>query len=244
MVLPLTMFLHPPTTPLSVKLGLLFSGGKDSTLAGILAGLEHDLVCLMAMVSGNPDSYMFHTPAMDIIGAQAEALGLPLIEQGTIGEKENELIDLSQLMKRAKEEYGIEGVVTGAVASTYQASRVQRVAFENDLFAFNPLWQMDQLELLQMVIDEEIEVIISGVAAYPLDETWLGRTIDAKAISDLEGLQKQWQINPAGEGGEIETLVLTSPIHTGRLELKRFKKFMDTENSGRILIDEVEVVPR
>ena len=45
-----------------MKLGVLFSGGKDSTYAAYLAKKAgNELTCLITIFSKNIDSYMFHT---------------------------------------------------------------------------------------------------------------------------------------------------------------------------------------
>ena len=110
-----------------MKLGVLFSGGKDSTLALHMAAEKETVACLITVESKNAESFMFHTPNIDVTALQAEALGLPLVKVETEGQKEVELADLEHAIAEAKSRYGIEGVVTGAVESVYQASRVQRI---------------------------------------------------------------------------------------------------------------------
>jgi len=61
---------------------------------------------------------------------QAETLEIPLLIQETAGEKEKELEDLKEAMYRAKKQYGVEGVIAGALASTYQRDRVEKIAEE------------------------------------------------------------------------------------------------------------------
>ena len=62
-----------------MKIGALISGGKDSLAAAYKASEEHKLVCLIAIKSKNPESYMFHIPNIDLVKLQAEAMQLPLI---------------------------------------------------------------------------------------------------------------------------------------------------------------------
>lgn len=195
-----------------MRLGVLFSGGKDSCLAYHKTVKFHDPACLLTMVSKEPASYMFHTPAISWTHLQAEALGVPLITRGTDGKKESELGDLKALMEQAKEEFAIEGIVTGAVASVYQASRVQRLCAELGLWCFNPLWQYPQEALLKELLQSEFEVMVVGVAAEPLGEEWLGRQLDKEAVKELLVLADRWGLNPAGEGGELETFVLNAPL--------------------------------
>jgi len=207
-----------------MKLGVLFSGGKDSTLAMHMAEKEHEISCLLSMKSENNESYMFHTPNIDITELQAESLNLPLVTGFTKGEKEAELSDLKDLIDSAVELFGIEGIVTGAVASEYQASRIQKICDELELKCVNPLWQMNQLELLNELLARGFDVMIVAVGAYPLTDSWLGRKLDKGIISELAELQNKYGVNPAGEGGEFESLVLNAPLFKKRLEIKKAEK--------------------
>ena len=85
-----------------MRLGVLFSGGKDSTLALHLAAEKEEVACLITVVSKNKESYMFHTPNIDVTALQAEALGLPLVSVVTEGKKEEELADLEKAIAEAQ----------------------------------------------------------------------------------------------------------------------------------------------
>jgi diphthine-ammonia ligase len=202
-----------------MRLGVLFSGGKDSTLTLHLAAEKEEVACLITMVSKNKESYMFHTPNIDVTALQAEALGLPLISVITEGRKEEELADLEKAIAEAKNRFQIDGVVTGAVESVYQASRVQRICNHLDVWCLNPLWKDDQKVLLETLVKRRFQVIISGIFAYPLDEEWLGTQIDAQVIARLVELRSQYGISPSGEGGEIETTVLDAPMFKQKIEI-------------------------
>ena len=97
-----------------MKLAALFSGGKDSTYAMYKVMKEHDVVCLITIKSENPDSYMFHTPNIDLAELQAEALDIPLLTFKTKGEKELELQDLENAIKEAKK-YNNQLLITGSI---------------------------------------------------------------------------------------------------------------------------------
>ena len=202
-----------------MRLGVLFSGGKDSTLALHYANDKEEVACLITLVSTNKESYMFHTPNINITALQAEALNLPQIAKTTPGEKEKELSDLKEAISEAARKFQIQGVVTGAVESAYQAERIQRVCNELDLWCFNPLWKHDQKALLEELIERRFKVVISGIFAYPLDERWLGKQIDPALISKLLELQQKYGISPSGEGGEIETTVLDAPEFRKKIEI-------------------------
>lgn len=202
------------------KLGILFSGGKDSMYAAYLAKKAgYDISCLITIVSENLESYMFHTPSIEKVKEQASVMKVPLIVVKTKGKKEEELKDLEKAVRKAVKDYKIEGVVSGAVESVYQASRIQEICNNLSIECFNPLWQKSQLELLEDLIKNKFEVIIVGVFAYPFDEKWLGRKIDKKFIKEMEMLNEKWKINPAGEGGEFESFVLNCPLFRRKLKV-------------------------
>lgn len=209
-----------------MKLGILFSGGKDSALAAWLAKKEgYELSCLISIESKNKESFMFHTPSISKVRVQAKKANLPLVVVETKGEKEKELADLEKAILKAINEYGIEGVVTGAVESVYQASRVQKICNKIGIECFNPLWQRGQLGILETLIAEKFEVVVVGAFAYPLDEKFLGRKIDESFVEEMKKLQEKFKINPAGEGGEFESFVLNCPLFESGLKVKGFKDF-------------------
>ena len=226
-----------------MRLGVLFSGGKDSTLALHLAAEKEEVACLITVVSKNPESYMFHTPNIDVTALQAEALGVPLVSVTTKGRKEEELADLEKAISEAKSKFQIDGVVTGAVESVYQSSRIQRICNRLDVWCFNPLWKHDQKALLETLVEKNFMVVISGIFAYPLDEKWLGKQIDPQVIARLVELQYQYGISPSGEGGEIETTVLDAPMFKQKIEILDYA-VEAKGNCGVFQIKQARLVPK
>jgi diphthine-ammonia ligase len=202
-----------------MRLGVLFSGGKDSTLALHKAAEKAEVACLITLVSENKESYMFHTPNIDVTALQAEALNLPLIRQETEGKPEAELADLDAAIAQAIKRFKITGVVTGAVESVYQAARIQKICNRLNVWCVNPLWKRNQKALLEETVAEGYKTVISGVFAYPLDKEWLGKQIDSDLIGKLVALGEEYGLSPSGEGGEIETTVLAAPLFKKKIEV-------------------------
>ena len=146
---------------------------------------REEVACLITVLPENPESYLFHTPNLGLTALQAEAACLPLVSVESPGFEEEEVTDLSRAISLAEEEHGIEGVVTGAIRSVYQATRVQRVCHDLGLWCFNPLWQRDEEEHLEEVIASGFRFLVSGVFAGPLGEAWLGREVDREALGEL-----------------------------------------------------------
>ncbi len=220
------------------KMVSLFSGGKDSVYSVYLAKKRgYKISCLITLISENKGSYMFHTPSIDKTKKQAEVMGIPLIVEKTKGEKEKELEDLERAIGIAQKDYGVEGVVTGAIRSVYQASRIQKICDKLGLECFNPLWQKDEFEYLNELIKENFKIILVGVFAYPLDESWLLREIDSEFIKDIFELNRKYKIHVAGEGGEFESFVLDCPLFSRGLKVVGSEIKKEGENSLRMEIN-------
>ena len=226
-----------------MRLGVLFSGGKDSTLALHKAAKKEEIVCLITLVSENKESYMFHTPNIDLTALQAEALGLPLIKKVTEGKPEEELKDLEEAIAQAVKRFKIEGIVTGAVESVYQSKRIQSICDRLNISCLNPLWKKNQHELLEELVAEGFRVIISGVFAYPIDKSWLGKEIDKELIERLVLLGKEFGLSVSGEGGEIETTVLDAPLFKKKIEI--LDSAVEAQcNSGVFIIKRARLVSK
>jgi ABC transporter with metal-binding/Fe-S-binding domain ATP-binding protein len=224
-----------------MKVGILFSGGKDSTFALYKASEEHDVVCLIAMKSLNPHSYMFHVPNIDFVKEQAEALGIPLVFVETEGKKEEELEDLEKAMKIAKEKYHIEAIASGALASEYQLERVNKLCENLDLKSLAYLWHFDPEEYLNELIDSGFEVIIVGIAADGLDESFLGAKIDKEMVEKLKKVHEKTKIHIAAEGGEFETMVLSGPMFKKKLKILDSEIVMENEFTGQLVVKKIEL---
>jgi uncharacterized protein (TIGR00290 family) len=85
------------------------------------------------------------------------------------------------------------------------------------------------------------EVIITAVAAEGLDQSWLGRRLDEKAIADLEKLSDKHGVHMGGEGGEYESFVLDGPIFRKRIRILSAHKEWDGAR-GSFVIDAAELV--
>lgn len=225
-----------------MRLAALISGGKDSLYATYLASKEHRIEYIISMISENPESYMFHFPNVHLVKEQASLMGIPLIEKKTKGEKEKELDDLEDIIASLS---SIDGIVTGALASTYQKMRIDGICRRHDLLSIAPLWHRDPAEYLRAALRDGFEIIYVAVAAPPLDEKWLGRKLDEKVIEELVELNRKHGIHVGGEGGEMESLVLDCPMFFKKIEIVRAEKnWNGKERSGTYDIKEIKLIDK
>jgi ABC transporter with metal-binding/Fe-S-binding domain ATP-binding protein len=226
----------------------LFSGGKDSSWA-LYRALERGLpVERLVTVHPEADSYMYHVPATRLASLAAESIGVPLVDvdpgdfeaaaatdSGAQGDRE--LDPLEAALRDLRDDVGsITGVTAGAVESEYQTSRIEAMCERLGADLFAPLWQEDPRTLAEEMLDAGFEIRLVKVAAYGLDESWLGRRLDREALADLEELNEEYGVHILGEGGEFETLVTDGPHMDRRIELE-YETEWDGER-GRLRIQD------
>lgn len=206
-----------------MNVAVLFSGAKDSAFA-IYKAMNRgmNVKYLVTIMPKTDESYMFHYPNVKWTKLQAKAMGIELITRKTKGEKEKELDDLEEALKSLKPE--IQGVVSGALESRYQKSRIDNICRKLGLKCFSPHWQRSMRDYLQDIVVSGFEVIVTSVSAEGLDESWLGRKLDKEAIKDLTKLSKKYGIHKGFEGGEAETFVIDGPIFSKRIEIEKARK--------------------
>ena len=226
-----------------MKVGVLFSGGKDSSYAAYRARRDEELSCLITLFPKSEMSYMFHFPNLAWTGLQAESMGVPQVRWSTEGFKELELVDMREAVASAKDRFGIEGVYTGALASVYQKTRVEGVCADLGLECVSPFWGSDpEAHLRSLLLDGFVFAVVS-VSALGLDESWLGRVVDERTVDELVELGKKYQFHVGLEGGEGETFVLDCPLFSERIELVRTQKHWRGD-SGYLEITEAKLVPK
>ncbi|MEM2725286.1 MAG: diphthine--ammonia ligase, partial [Candidatus Nezhaarchaeales archaeon] len=142
---------------------------------------------------------------------------------------------LHQALLWLKSMYGLEGIVTGVIASNYQRRVLQEVCDEVGLQLITPIWGCDQFELVHNIIREGFKAMIVGVYAEGLTQQWLGREVDETFLRYLRELSSTWSINPCGEGGEYETFVVDAPYFTRRVKVLDYK-VMWYRNWGELII--------
>ncbi len=214
----------------------LFSGGKDSTFSvWKTIKMGYDVVGLLTVKPLNPESWMFHYPCISLTPLQSKAMGIPLHTVITKGRKEEEVLDLKKAVENLKNRLKFEALVSGAVESVYQKTRIEKVCNETDLISLTPLWHMDPEKLLKEIISEGFEVVFTAVAAEGLTEKWLNRKLDLDALEELKVLNKRFGIHLSLEGGEGETFVKDAPFFRKRIEFLEVKKVWK-KDSGYLLV--------
>jgi len=220
-----------------MRVAVLATGGKDSALAlHRVLKMGYEVKFLACMIPVREDSWMFHYPNINLVDLFAEAVDIPLVKAETSGIKEEEVRDLKRLI----EGLDVDAIVSGAIASIYQKSRIEKICEQLRLKCVAPLWHENPLSILNEIVDLKFDVIVTGVYAYGFSKEWLGRKIDNVTIEALTELNRRYGISLVGEGGEYETLVLDAPFFKKRIRIIQAEKVWK-DQSGYFLVTEAEL---
>ncbi len=221
----------------------MYSGGKDSTTAlhrAVRDGL--DVVVLASVIPAYKYSMLYHQPLYQCLLAQSQSLGIPLESTGLVN-PEAERETLKHLLKRIREKYRVEAVVSGALKSVFQYRIFGEIARELGLKFYTPLWMINEEEYLWSLLREGIEFIIISITSMGIPLDLLGKPITREDVEKLVRLSRKYGFNLSFEGGDAETLVVDAPLFKYRLELTG-RKHIVSEYEGYYIVEEIKSIKK
>ncbi|WP_353684572.1 diphthine--ammonia ligase [Thermodesulfovibrio sp. 3907-1M] len=202
-----------------------WSGGKDSSLAchrAMKNGI--DVVYLVNMLSEQGDFSRSHGLSSQLIKAQAEAIGIPVIQRKTTWESYEE--EFKKTLLQLKKQ-GIDAGVFGDIDLEEHREWVERVCGKTGIKAILPLWNEEREKLLKEFIKSGFKAIVCSTNSSFLGSEWLGREIDFDFIKNLKALEN---VDLCGEKGEYHTFVYDGPIFKSPIRFSFGKKIRKDKN--------------
>ena len=192
-----------------------YSGGKDSTLALYHAMQVGKAIGLIVMLEEQGLRSRSHAMSMEIIQAQANALGLPIITASSSwNDYETEFL---KLLAHAKQQ-GAEVLVTGDLDMPEHGCWHDRITQQAGLKLCMPLWHRPHREVIEEFIQLGFKTMIVTVnldLGMKVDD--LGKVLTLDYIQELENRG----IDPCGEGGEFHSTVIDGPLFTAPIAVRK-----------------------
>jgi uncharacterized protein (TIGR00290 family) len=217
-----------------MKALLSWSGGKDSALAlhALRRSGEHEVVGLLTTLSAEHQRVSMHGVRIELIHAQAERLGLPLVtvamppyrnlaandEQACpIDLPGNNTYEAAMLaaFARARED-GVEAIAFGDIFLEDLRDYRERLLARAGLRGIYPLWQRDTRELLGEFVAGGWQAVVVCTDGERLPPSWSGRRIDARFGEELPP-----SIDPCGERGEYHSFVYDGPLFSAPVPFRK-----------------------
>jgi diphthine-ammonia ligase len=189
-----------------------WSGGKDSCLAlyrAVEAGWRPSV--LLTMLTEGGRRTRSHGLPVEVIAAQAEALGLELVTRpASWAAYEPSFVEaLSSLAP------DVVGGVFGSIDVDEHRAWVERVSASAAIEPVLPLWREPRLSLLAELLDRGVDAVLVAVRDGAIPPELLGRRLDADLLDDLA----KYAIDLCGEAGEYHTVVVDGPLFARPLDL-------------------------
>ncbi|MHA2105251.1 MAG: diphthine--ammonia ligase [Candidatus Hodarchaeales archaeon] len=222
-----------------MKVGVLVSGGKDSTFTLWLALQQYDVTNLITVLSIK-ESTLFQYQTRSYIEAYSKAVQIPV----KIIEVTDEEEELNELEKGIKE-LEVEAILIGGLLSEYQRFKFNSVAMNLGIPCYAPIWRKDQKKLLEEMKGHGFKIILSLVAGLGFKKRDVGAEINDQQLNRLEELDKKFGLSIGGEGGEYESLVLDAPFFKKKIELVEKEVIFDEIRSqGTLQIKKIQVIDK
>ena len=192
------------------KAWISWSTGKDSAWALEVARRrgECEIVALLTTVNDKFGRVAMHGVREELLDAQAESLGLPLIKVPLPWPCPNEAYEaaMAEAVRRAREE-GIECMVFGDLfledIRKYREEKLAATGIE-PLF---PIWALDTAKLAREMVDAGLRARLTCVDPGKLGREFAGRVFDSQLLKELPPA-----VDPCGENGEFHTFAFAGPM--------------------------------
>ena len=149
----------------------------------------------------------FHATRTELIAAQADAIGVPLVQRGTTWPGFDKAFG-DTLEALAVD--GIDGIVFGDIhladVRAWYEVRVRAAGLAH----IEPLWAEDPRVLLAEFVATGGRAVVTCCESEKLDDSWLGRVIDDRFVRDIASVP----IDPCGENGEYHSFAFAGPLFT------------------------------
>ena len=195
-----------------------WTGGKDGCLALYKAILDGYKVSHLLNFR-NTKKLGSHDISYDLLHAQSEAVGIPLICRDFVSYEDEFKKVVHSLVDSGTE---INAAVFGHIET--HGDLVERICRDLDIELYMPLWKQSSAGIINQILEAGFEVILASVKASLFSDEWLGRKIDVDFVKDLNDLDSS--IDPCGESGEFHTLVTDGPIFKERIEIVGYDKVL------------------
>jgi uncharacterized protein (TIGR00290 family) len=200
-----------------MKILVSWSSGKDSAWMLHIIRSEGlgDAAALLTTVNETANRVAMHAVRTELLQAQADAAGLPLIPVLIPHPCPNDVYEaqMSAAITKAKAQ-GFTHVAFGDLfledIRRYREDRMQGTG----LVPLFPLWRRPTDGLAREMIGNGLDAYLTCVDPRVLPASFAGRRFDAALLADLPP-----DVDPCGERGEFHTCAVAGPMFTKRISV-------------------------
>ena len=200
---------------------LSWSGGKDAawTLHALRQRDDVEVVGLVTTITEGYERIAMQGIRVDVLHAQAGAVGLPVIEARMPQRASNAIYEqaFGDALRRARERWpGLGQVAFGDLFLADIRAWREALCLRLGWTPLFPLFGSDTAALAREMIAGGLRASVCCVDTQQLDAGFSGRAFDAALLDALPA-----QVDPCGENGEFHTCVWNGPMFARPLAIER-----------------------
>ena len=194
---------------------LAWSSGKDSawSLQVLRDQAEYEIVGLLTTIDQASDRVAMHAVRMQLLRAQAEAVGLPLWPVQIPWPCSNAEYEAAMkvVMERARRD-GISAIAFGDLFLEDIRRYREEGLRDSGLTPLFPIWGIPTGELAKRMVRGGLRARLTCIDRMKLEARFAGREFDAALLAELPS-----SVDPCGERGEFHTFAYGGPMFSAEV---------------------------
>ena len=224
-----------------MDVAIMYSGGKDSTLAIEYAlNKGYNIKYLLSVKPNRTDCYLFHFATVEHTKELAKILGLKhILINCDVADpvKEAELVK-NVVLKEDK----VDALILGGIGlQLTQLGSLQRALMPYNIEVYAAHAGFDHDKMMLDMINRGYEIMITQIASDGL-KNWLGKSLTLYNFDEFVKDSIKYGFHVGGEGGYYDSLVVDGPIFDRKLEILECKNVLESDYNGYVLVNKLEVV--
>ena len=222
-----------------MDIAILYSGGKDSTLA-----IQHakdkgwNIKYLISVKPTRKDCYLYHYATIEQTRDLAKILQIPhFYVKCEVSEPVKEANIIKEIVEKNQKRMRVSAVVLGGTGlQETQLKSIQNALRPLKIEAFASHSGEEHDLIIEEMLKKGYEILITQIASDGLRE-WLGKTITNENFPQLKRDSVKYGFHIGFEGGYADTLVTDCPIYSKRLVIDDMSIIYEDDYCGHVVIN-------
>ncbi len=216
-----------------MRCAVLFSGGKDSSLALHVMASRGCSICSLVAFSNCAKGGLFHSLDMRFVEKAAESLCLPLRIFRLSGKKQTELLEVQEAFSQLERDYGIRGLITGDTTPAANLHQLEALCQVLGIQLIAPLLGTKKEAVLANALQSGFTVVPVRVTAESESKELLGVELDRESL--VSGVVAHGYSEPI-----LGAMVLDAPFFSKRIRVSESQQVW-TALQGLVVFNSVEL---
>ena len=227
-----------------MDVGILYSGGKDSTYAiEYCKSKNWNIKYLISVKPTRTDCYLFHFATVELTQELSKILGYKhFYLTCNVADPKKEANIVKELVEKQQNIEKIDALVLGGIGlQETQLKSLQKALMPLKVEVFASHAGEYHRDLMQQMLNKRYRFMITQVASDGLIN-WLGKELTKDNLKIFFNDADKYGFDSGGEGGYYDSLVFAGPIFGNKiLKINEFKIVNENKYCGHVVINSFNI---